>query len=168
MVLGSGLAAALPAAGASAATLGTARRSKYIFAVALAHNRVNVSADLIGETFKLRPATARRLFGQLVRNGVVDTPDARGIATLAKPLQRIVPEVVEYNPSGGYVVKGRLDDLISRAKTTVRDVLEIDEDGAPHETGENGSVAIAEPDEPTLSDDDPVPREASTEVRSAE
>lgn len=123
MIAGTGVAAALPISGAAAAT---AQRSKYIFAVALAHAKTDVSAEMISETFNIRPGTARQLLSKLIRNGVVDAPNSHGIARLAEPLQRIVPQVVEYNPTGGYVVKGRLDELTAKAKDMAKRVLDSD------------------------------------------
>ncbi len=157
MIVGTGVAAAVPVQGLAATAAASARRSKYIFAVALAHNRIDISAETISDTFNIRPHTARGLLGRLVRNGVVDAPNARGVARLAEPLQRIVPQVVEYNPAGGYVVKGPLDEFTARAGKAARKLLES-EDDAPsddvpdtaEETGaEDSSVAEAEPPEGT-------------------
>ena len=133
LIAGSGVAAALPVPTFAAAT---AQRSKYIFAVALAHAKTDVSAEMISETFNIRPGTARQLFSKLVKNGVVDSPNTSGIARLAEPLQRIVPQVVEHNPAGGYVVKGRLDELTAKAKEAAKRFLEdedVSEDVAPNE-----------------------------------
>lgn len=126
-MVGTGVAAAVPVQGLAGAAAAQAQRSKYIFAVALAHNRVDVSADMISDMFSVRPSTARGLMSKLVRNGVVDAPNSHGIARLAKPLQRIASEVVEYNPAGGYVVKGRLDELTAKAKEMADRLLESDE-----------------------------------------
>ena len=126
MVVGTGVAAAVPVSGMAGAAAASAQRSKYIFAVALAHNRIDISADMISDMFDVRPGTANQLMAKLVRNGVVDTPNASGIARLAKPLQRITSEVVEYNPAGGYVVKGRLDDLTAKARDAAKRILDSD------------------------------------------
>jgi DNA-binding IscR family transcriptional regulator len=123
MVVGSGFATAIPLNAASASFLNGAKRSKYIFAVALAHNRVNVTPDMIADAFKVQPSIAGRLLSQLVKNGVVDPPNAQGIATLAKPLQRIVPQVVEANSAGGYFVKGRLEELMVKAEDVTKQLL---------------------------------------------
>lgn len=157
MIAGTGLAATLPASGALAAT---AQRSKYIHAVALAHARTDISAEMISETFGIRPGAARRYLSQLVRNGVVDVPNPSGIARLAKPLQRIVPEVVEYNPAGGYVVRGRLDELTAKAREMAERVLR--DDGS--ETSEDAVINAPDPDPDApeaenakAGDDDPRP-----------
>ncbi len=121
LIAGTGVAATLPVSQVSAATV---QRSKYIFAVALAHAKTDISADLISETFKIRPPTARALLSKLVRNGVVDAPNTHGIARLAEPLQRIVPQVVEYNPAGGYVVKGPLDQFTAKARQVAKRLIE--------------------------------------------
>lgn len=126
LALGTGAAAALPLQGLASAAASTANRSKYIFAVALAHARTDVSAEMISETFGIRPHVARRYLSRLVRNGVVDAPDASGMARLTKPLQRIIPEVVEYNPAGGYIVKGPRDEILARAKDAARRVMDAD------------------------------------------
>lgn len=178
MVVGSGVAAAVPVSGMAGAAATSAQRSKYIFAVALAHNRTDVSAEMISEMFNVRPTQARRFISKMVRNGVVDAPNAQGIARLAKPLQRIVPEVVAYKPGGGYVVKGRLDELTARAKEATKRLLD--------DTDENPVIepsATKAPDAPIVqnegsnctnrtksispSADAPVPPEASDEARSA-
>ena len=124
--MGTGVAAALPVSGVAAAT---AQRSKYIFAVALAHNRTDVSAEMISEMFNVRPGTARGFIRKMVRNGVVDAPNAQGIARLTEPLQRIASQVVEYNPAGGYVVRGKLDELAGKAREMAERML--DESDAP-------------------------------------
>jgi len=156
MALGAGLTAAIPAKGA-VATLGAgAQRSKYIFAVALAHARNDVSAEMISETFGVRPSTARGFISKMVRNGVVDAPNAKGIATLAKPLQRIVPEVVVYNPTGGYVVKGPVSELREKAIKLARDSLNLETESA-----ENAEIEVSP------LDDDCVPPEVSDAERSA-
>lgn len=123
MVVGTGVAAAVPASGMAGAAAASAQRSKYIFAVAMAHARTDISAEMISESFSIRPHTARRYLARLVRNGVVDAPNAQGVARLAEPLQRIVPQVVEYNPTGGYVVKTRFDEMASKARDMARDIL---------------------------------------------
>lgn len=128
MIVGTGVAAAVPAQGLAGAATTQASRSKYIFAVALAHNRTDISADMISDMFHIRSSTARGLLSKLVRNGVVDAPGSNGIARLAEPLQRIVPQVVEYNPAGGYVVKGRLGELTAKARDIADRLLNPDED----------------------------------------
>ncbi len=155
MVVGTGVAAAVPVSGVAAAAAAQANRSKYIFAVALAHAKTDVSAEMISETFKIRPGTARQLFSKLVKNGVVDVPNTHGVARLVEPLQRIVPQVVEYNPAGGYVVKGRLDQLTAKAKEAAKRLHEDDvsEDG-PDDAGPDDEVEIS------LSADDPAPQSA--------
>ncbi len=153
LIAGSGVAAALPIPGAAAAS---AQRSKYIFAVALAHARTDVSVEMISETFNIRPGTARQLLAKLVRNGVVDKPNASGIARLAEPLQRIVPQVVEYNPAGGYVVRGRLDDLTAKAKDVAKRLLDDADDGAAPEIAEGEETppdAAIVPDPPIVQNE---------------
>lgn len=157
MVVGTGVAAAVPVSGMAGAAAAQAQRSKYIFAVALAHNRTDVSAEMISEMFQVRPGTARGFIRKMVRNGVVGEPNAQGIARLAEPLQRIVPQVVEYNPQGGYLVKGRLDEIKAKAKEMAKKLLE---DDAPDQD--------ASPDDINLSDDDPVRPAVSDAGRSAE
>lgn len=130
LVLGSGVAATVPVQGIAGAVATQAQRSKYIFAVALAHNRVDVSAEMISEMFNVRPHTARGFIAKMVRNGVVDVPNAEGIARLAKPLQRVVPEVVVANPAGGYTVKGPLDTLKEKAIEIVEEVLDSEPNSA--------------------------------------
>ncbi len=149
MVVGTGVAAAVPVSGMAGAAAVQAQRSKYIFAVALAHAKTDVSAEMISETFKIRPGTARQLFSKLVKNGVVDAPNSHGMARLAEPLQRIVPQVVEYNPAGGYVVKGPLDTLTDKAKEAVHDLLDPDEEADAEET--ELTATPPDPDE-TLSE----------------
>lgn len=168
LVLGSGLAAAVPSSVASAAAIAPARRSKYIFAVALAHNRINVTADMIVDMFKVRPSTANRFIDQMVRNGVVDAPNANGVATLTKSLQRVVPEVVEYSPGGGYVVKGRLDELTAKAKKVAKDAIEYAKDADPNESEANESSNDIEQDSANFSGDDPERPGVSDEARLVE
>ncbi|QGY00129.1 hypothetical protein EI983_18410 [Roseovarius faecimaris] len=178
MVLGSGIAAAVPVSGMAGAAAASAQRSKYIFAVALAHNRTDVSADMISEMFNVRPGIARGFIRKMVRNGVVDAPNADGIARLAKPLQRIVPEVVAYKPGGGYVVKGPLDEITAKAKEAAKRLLnEADEDlvTEPDATyppdspivQNQGSDCTKRTKSVSPSDADPVPPEASDEAHSA-
>ena len=128
MVVGTGVAAAVPVTGMAGVAAAQAQRGKYIFAVALAHSRTDISADMISDMFQVRPSTARSLLSKLVRNGVVDAPNANGIARLAEPLQRIVPQVVEYNPAGGYVVKGRLEEWTAKARDLADRLLDPEED----------------------------------------
>ena len=154
-MLGSGVAAAVPMQGLAGAVATQAPRSKYIFAVALAHNRVDVSADMISEMFNVRPRTAQGFINKMVRNGVVDAPNAHGVARLAKPLQRVVPEVVAYNPAGGYTVKGPLERLKEKAVEIVDEVLETEPNPAQNE-------------EISLSDDDPARPEVSDAAHSTE
>lgn len=155
-MVGTGVAAAVPVSGMAGAAVASAKRSKYIFAVALAHAKTDVSAEMISETFRIRPGTARQLFSKLVKNGVVDAPDTHGIARLAEPLQRIVPQVVEYNPGGGYVVKGRLDELTAKAKEAAKRLLEEE----PPDDGTNGDVIEPDATEISPSADDPAPQSA--------
>jgi len=178
MVVGTGVAAAAPVSGMAGAAAAQAQRSKYIFAVALAHSRTDVSAEMISELFQVRPSTANRFIRKMVKNGVVDTPNGQGIARLAEPLQRIVPQVVEHNPAGGYLVKGRLDEITAKAKDAAKRLLdeateaepdpEIDEDIV---TKEN---AVDAPDQQnvqfaiSLSGDDPEQPTALTAAHSAE
>ena len=161
-MVGTGVAAAVPVPGIAGAAAAQAQRSKYIFAVALAHNRTDVSAEMISEMFGVRPGTAQGFIRKMVRNGVVDAPNANGIARLAEPLQRIVPQVVEHNPAGGYVIKGRLDEMTAKARDLAQDFLETETDPA-----ENDLDDAPEPDEISLSDDDSGPPEASGAARSA-
>ncbi len=168
LVLGSGLAAAVPSSVASAAAIAPARRSKYIFAVALAHNRINVTADMIVDMFKVRPSTANRFIDQMVRNGVVDAPNANGVATLTKSLQRVVPEVVEYSPGGGYVVKGRLDELTAKAKKVAKDAIEHVKDTDPNEPDVDENSTDVEEASTSFSDDDPERPGVSDEARLVE
>ena len=155
LVLGSGVAAVVPVQGLAGAAVTQAQRSKYIFAVALAHNRVDVSAEMISEMFNVRPHTARGFIAKMVRNGVVDAPNADGIARLAKPLQRIMPEVVAYNPTGGYTVKGPLKSLKEKAAEIVEEALRTEPNPA-------------ETEDINLSDDDPARPEVSGAGHSAE
>ncbi len=168
LIFGSGLAAAIPTSMVSAATLAPARRSKYIFAVALAHNRVNLTADMIVDVFKVRPSTARRLMRQLVRNGVVDAPKANGVATLAKSLQRVVPEIVEYKPGGGYIVKGRLDELTTKAKKVTNEALDLIKDESSNEHESETEPVHSAQKMVTSSDDDLELQVASDEAHSVE
>lgn len=126
LILGTGATAALPGSVIAGTSAATAQRSKYIFAVALAHAHIDVSAGALVDKFKVTPTTARALMDKLVRNGVVDPPNAAGIARLAEPLQRIVPQVVEYNPAGGYIIKGPLDELTGKIKKATADALKSD------------------------------------------
>ena len=144
MVVGTGVAAAVPVSGMAGAAAAQAQRSKYIFAVALAHSRTDVSAEMISDMFQVRPSTAQGFIRKMVRNGVVDAPNANGIARLAEPLQRIVPQVVEYNPSGGYLVKGRLDEIMAKAKDAAKRVLDaVDDPENPEDSEESVSDATA-------------------------
>lgn len=177
-MVGTGIAAAVPVSGTAGAAAAQAQRSKYIFAVALAHNRTDVSADMISEMFNVRPSTARRFIDKMVRNGVVDAPNADGIARLAKPLQRIASEVVEYNPSGGYLVKGRLDEITAKAKDAAKRLLDqaneqkiTDADADDPADAQNvrfgGSDCTKRTQVTTSSTDGPALPEASDEARSA-
>ena len=161
MIVGSGVAAAVPVQGLAGAVGAQAHRSKYIFAVALAHARTDVSAEMISDMFNVRPSTARGFIIKMVKNGVVDAPNADGIARLAKPLQRIVPQVVEYNPAGGYVVKGPVSAIREKAVDLAKEALELD-------TKPPQNAEIDTPEEISLSDDDRAPPEVSDEERSAE
>ena len=143
MVVGTGVAAAVPVSGMAGAAAAQAQRSKYIFAVALAHNRTDVSAEMISEMFQVRPSTARGFIHKMVRNGVVDTPNADGIARLAEPLQRITSQVVEHNPAGGYIVKGRLDEITAKAKEMAKRLLEGEKEPVPETDEETVSEADA-------------------------
>ncbi|MEL7257860.1 MAG: hypothetical protein AAFN80_08440 [Pseudomonadota bacterium] len=134
----------------------------------MAHNRINVNADMIVEMFKVRPSTAKRFIDQMVRNGVVDAPNASGVATLAKSLQRVVPEVVEYNPGGGYVVKGRLDELTAKAKKVVKDAAEHAKDIDPSGPEADEILTNVDDASASFSDDDPERPEVLDEARSAE
>ena len=155
LVVGTGVASAVPVSGMAGAAAAQAQRSKYIFAVALAHSRTDVSAEMISQMFEVRPSTAQRFIRKMVKNGVVDRPNANGIARLAEPLQRIVPQVVEHNSAGGYIVKGRLDELTAKARELAEKALS---EGAPDEGA---------PEDINLSGDDPEPPEASDEAHSA-
>jgi uncharacterized protein YutE (UPF0331/DUF86 family) len=178
MVLGSGVAAAVPVSGMAGAAAAQTQRSKYIFAVALAHNRTDVSAEMISEMFKVRPSTAQGFIKKMVRNGVVDAPNADGIARLAKPLQRIASEVVEYNSAGGYIVKGRLDEMTAKAKDAAKRLLDAereepvtvaDASDAPATkfVQNEGADCTERTKSLSPSDDDPVPPEASDAAHSA-
>ncbi|MEO1138780.1 MAG: hypothetical protein AAFW87_04915 [Pseudomonadota bacterium] len=151
MVLGTSVAAAILLPGLAGAVAKQAGRSKYVFAVALAHNRIDVSADMISQTFDIRPSIARNLLSKLVCNGVVDAPNAQGIARLSEPLQRIVPQVVEYNPAGGYLVKGRLDELATEALDIVKNSFEPDQEAEAQQVADPQAIS---------SDADRVPPEA--------
>ena len=120
MVLGTGVASALPVQGLAAAS---AQRSKYIFAVAMAHAHTDVSVDRLVDALGVSPATARGFLRKLVRNGVCDAPNAAGVVRLSEPLQRIVPQVVDYNPAGGYTVRGPLNELAGKAREMADRIL---------------------------------------------
>lgn len=154
-MVGTGVAAAVPVSGIAGAAAAQAQRSKYIFAVALAHNRTDVSAEMISQMFDVRPATARGFIRKMVRNGVVGEPNAQGMVRLAEPLQRITSQVVEYNPQGGYIVKGRLDEMKAKAKEMAEKLFE---DDAP--------PTDASSEDLSLSDDDPVQPEVSDAAHS--
>ncbi len=156
IVVGTGVAAAVPVSGMAGAAAVQAQRSKYIFAVALAHNRTDVTAEMISEMFNVRPSEARGFIRKMVRNGVVGEPNAQGVARLAEPLQRITSQLVEYNPQGGYLVKGRLDEMKAKAKEMAEKLFE---DDAPE--------TDVSPEEISLSDDDPVRPAVSDEAHSA-
>ncbi|WP_339106876.1 hypothetical protein [Roseovarius rhodophyticola] len=123
---------------------------------------------MIVDMFKVRPSTANRFIDQMVRNGVVDAPNASGVATLTKSLQRIVPEVVEYSPGGGYVVKGRLDELAAKAKKVAKDAIEHVKDTDPNEPEVDENSIDVEEASTSFSDDDPERPKVSDEARSAE
>lgn len=149
--MGTGVVAAVPVQGFAGAAAASAQRSKYIFAVALAHNRVDISAAMISDMFNVRPTTARGLISKLVRNGVVDAPNTDGIARLAEPLQRIVPQVVGYNPAGGYVVKGRLDDLTAKARDMAEKLLDPEEENGADTVREGAAETPVSPEDPRVA-----------------
>lgn len=146
MVLGTGVASALPVQGLAAVS---AQRSKYIFAVAMAHAHADVSVDRLVDALGVSPATARGFLRKLVRNGVCDAPNAAGIVRLSEPLQRIVPQVIEYNPAGGYTVKGRFTELAEKARDMAETVLGENDDADG--TSQNVSLSTADPAPPEAS-----------------
>lgn len=174
MMFGTGVAAATPVPVLAKAVAAPAVRSRYIWAVALAHAKTDVSVEMIAKQVRVPRATAHRLFSQLIKRGVVETPNAAGVARLSAPLLRISSQVMVQGPTGSAVVKGSLDDTLHKVldaandKTSpdVDDVIESDVSEVKDEVDPADENDPPE-DQITLSDDDPAPPEVSDEAHSA-
>ncbi|UXX81897.1 hypothetical protein [Roseovarius pelagicus] len=167
-LFGSGVAAVapLPALGKAAVPVA---RSRYIFAVALAHARTGISVDMIADQVGVRNHTARRLFAQLIRRGVVETPNATGMARLSAPLLRITSQEMVMGPGGTAVVRGSVQDTLVRAldqsnTSQQRRALPVEDN--PEDSAQDVDEVPAE--DLSLSNDDSEPPEALVAERSAE
>ena len=161
-IIAGGVAAASPLP-AMAKVAAPAARSRYIFAVALAHARTDVTVDMIVNQVGVRPHTARRLFASLIKRGVFETPNASGVARLSAPLLRAASQEMVAGPAGTAVVKGSIED-------TLHSALQQSDDShtprLPRAEDSTSELDEAPARDVSLSDDDPAPPEASDAAHS--
>ena len=109
------LMAGLPVGGKTAVA-GTLDKGRYAWAAAIARVQNRMSPQLLVDCLHMEPEAARMVCAELVKNGVVTTPNAVGLSRAVSPLYatgRTIP-VAAANANSAQQATGRLSKIVKK------------------------------------------------------